>query len=329
MTVPVVDVHTHWVPPAAVEAFKRREDPPRIYEREGELWLQYGERMQRLVEPTMVDLDAKLASMERSGVDFAVLTNNIPGVDWFAPEEAVEVARAANDEFAAAASAHPDRFAALATLPCQVPEAAAAELERAVSIGLKGAHVYSNVAGKPLDDPSLRVIFDAAAALGVPISLHPTYPLAIEAYDVHALVPVLGYLADSTGAALRLVLDGLFERHPDLRLYLAHVGSLIPFIAGRIDYESTRVGKTGALRVPPTEHLRRLYTDSICVWPPALRLAVEFFGPDHVMLGTDEPFWDPNLAFETLERAGFDEAVERSIRSATAAELFGLERVLA
>ncbi len=319
----VVDVHTHYVPPALVEAYRRRQDPPRIFEGERGLMLQYGDRMARPVSADMVELDAKLASMDASGIDGAVLTVNIPGLDHFSPEEAVAVARDTNDQLAEAGRAHPGRFVALAALPMQAPDAAAAELERAVGAGLRGAHIYSNVEGRPLDDPRFRVVFDAAAALDVPVSLHPTYPIRVDAFDAHGLIPILGYLADSSAATLRLVLDGLFERHPGFKLVLAHVGSLIPYIAGRIDYESVRTGKLGALTNAPGEHLRLLYTDSICSWPPALKLAVDYFGDDKVMFGTDQPFWDPAVGFDTLAGADLSEEGLSAVGAGNARRLYG------
>jgi aminocarboxymuconate-semialdehyde decarboxylase len=318
----VVDVHTHYLPPAFVEAFRRRTEPPRIFEGGAGLMLQYGPRMARPIGPTMIDLDAKLADMRDSGIDGAVLTVNIPGLDWLPAAEAVAVARDTNDQLADAARTGGGDLVALAALPMQSPDDAASELERAVGRGLRGAHIYSNVAGRPLDGPEFRVVFDAAAALEIPISLHPTYPLSVEAFDVHALVPVLGYLADSTGATLRLVFDGLYERHPEFKLMLAHVGSLIPYLVGRIDYESTRMGALGALTAPPSEHLRRLYTDTICKWPPALKLAMDFFGEDKVMFGTDHPFWDPAVTFETLAGAGLSPEADEAVRRGNAVRLF-------
>ena len=324
MNAKVIDVHTHYVPPSLVQAFSRRSEPPRIFESDNGLMLQYGDRMARPVGPTMIDVDAKLGQMQAAGIDGAVLTVNIPGVDWFPPAEAIAVARDTNDELAEAARAHPRQIVALATLPLQAPDAAAAELERAAAAGLRGAHIYSNVAGRPLDAPEFRVVFEAAAALGVPISLHPTYPIGVEAFDVHALVPILGYLADSTGATLRLVLDGLYERHPDFKLVLAHVGSLIPYLVGRIDYESTRMGQLGELSVRPSEHLKQLYTDTICVWPPALKLALDFFGANKVMFGSDQPFWDPALTFDTLAAAELTPEVDEAVKSGNAGSLYGL-----
>jgi aminocarboxymuconate-semialdehyde decarboxylase len=160
----------------------------------------------------------------------------------------------------------------------------------------------------------------------VPLLVHPTYPLSARLLDAYALIPTLGFLVDTTTAALRLVLDGLYGRHPELKLVVAHAGSLLPQLAGRIDYEAARdPNGYGALSGPPGEHLRLLYTDCVCVWPPALRSAVELLGPDRVMFGSDYPFWEPERSVATLDEAGFDDDVTERLRHATARRLFSLD----
>jgi aminocarboxymuconate-semialdehyde decarboxylase len=124
---------------------------------------------------------------------------------------------------------------------------------------------------------------------------------------------------------MRLVLGGLYERHPDFKLVLAHSASLVPQLVGRIDYEAARApGGTGKLSVAPSEALARIYTDSVCVWPPALRSTLEFLGPEHIMFGSDYPFWDPQKSFDALDGAGFPDAVLDAVRSGNARRLFGL-----
>jgi aminocarboxymuconate-semialdehyde decarboxylase len=185
--------------------------------------------------------------------------------------------------------------------------------------------IYSNVAGRHLDEPKLRVVFDAAAQLEAPIYIHPTFPLTAGTVDAYALIPTLGFMFDTTTAALRLVLDGLFERHPDFRLVLAHAGSLLPQLAGRIDYEAARhANGRGALSVDPSEHLRLIHTDSVCVWPPALRSTLELLGPERVMFGSDYPFWNPDRSFATLGAAGLDSKTVTAIREVNARRLFRL-----
>ncbi|MEY2533826.1 MAG: aminocarboxymuconate-semialdehyde decarboxylase [bacterium] len=326
MSAGVVDVHTHYLPRELVGALAARRELPRISDGPGGTRvIEYGEGNVHPVLPAMGDVDLRLADMDRDGIDLAVVGVNVPGVDWFPGADGPAVARAVNDELAALVAAHPDRIAALATLPMQVPEAAASELERAAGAGFRGAMIYSNAAGTPLDAPELRVVFAAAAALDMPLFIHPTFPLSAATVDAYALMPTLGFLVDTTTAVLRLVLGGLYERHPDLKLVLAHAGSLIPQLVGRIDYEAARMENgMGVLSEPPSEHLRRLYTDCVCVWPPALRSTLAFLGPDQVMVGTDYPFWEPRLTLDTLTETGLSGEAAYAVRRGTAERLFGL-----
>jgi predicted TIM-barrel fold metal-dependent hydrolase len=322
----LVDVHTHYLPQTLVAALARRDDLPRISGPVDARVIEYGEGNVHPVLPAMSDLELRCADMDRDGIATAVLAVNVPGLDWFPPTEGPEVARAVNDELADVVGGGEGRLAALAALPMQVPEAAAAELERAVDLGFRGATIYSNVAGRGLHEPQFRDLFATAARLDVPLLVHPTYPLSARLLDAYALIPTLGFLVDTTTAALRLVLDGLYDRHPDLKLVLAHAGSLLPQLAGRIDYEAARdPNGYGALSGAPGEHLRLLYTDCVCVWPPALRSAVELLGPDRVMFGSDYPFWEPARSVTTLDEAGFDDDVTERLRHATARRLFALD----
>ena len=316
-----VDVHTHFLPATLVDALRRRTELPRISDGQ----IEYGEGNGHALLPNMGDLELRLHDMDEQGIDLAVLGANVPGVDWFPAGDAPAIARDVNDELNDLAAAHPDRLAALATLPMQAPDAAAAELERAVGGGAVGAMIYSNVAGTALDDPVFGVVFDAAAALGVPLYIHPTYPLVAKELDAYALISTLGFLVDTSTAALRLVLGGLYERHPDFALVLAHAGSLIPQLVGRIDYEAARMPNgMGSLSAPPSETLKLLYTDSVCVWSPALRSTLDLLGPERVMYGSDYPFWDPALGFRALDDAGLGDDVRGRVDGANAERIFGL-----
>jgi aminocarboxymuconate-semialdehyde decarboxylase len=324
--VPTIDVHSHYLAGSLVRALEKRTELPRISEGPTGPQIEYGQGNIHPVLPAMGDVELRLREMDEQGIDLALLSINIPGVDWFPRADGPAVAREVNDELAELVAGHPDRLKALATLPMQAPEDAAAELERTRAAGFAGAMVYSNVAGRPLDDPALRVVFDTAADLGAPIYIHPTFPLTAATVDAYALIPTLGFMFDTTTAAVRLVLGGLYQRHPDFRLILAHAGSLLPQLAGRIDYEAERhANGRGVLEVAPSEHLRLLYTDSVCVWPPALRSTIELLGPGRVMFGSDYPFWDPERTLRTIEASGLSDDVRRGIYSDNAGRLFALQ----
>lgn len=321
----LVDVHTHFLPASLADALERRSDFPRLERRGGAGYIHYGAGAGHALLPEMERLEVRLRDMERQGIETAILGVNVPGVDGFAAADAVAAAREANDELVDIVRSHDGRLAALAVLPAGDPAAAAAELERAVAAGLCGASLFSNVRGRPLDAPGMEAIFDAAARLDVPILLHPTFPLSAASVDAYALVPTLGFLFDTTTAVLRLVLAGLYERHPGLKLIVPHTASLVPWLAGRIDYEAERMPNgMGVLTVPPSEHLRLLYADIVCDWPPAVRMLVEFLGAERVMFGSDYPFWDPARSVRALDAASLPSADAERVRASTARALFGL-----
>jgi aminocarboxymuconate-semialdehyde decarboxylase len=322
----VIDVHSHYLAPSLTAALAARTEPPRIVVDGGGRSIEYGQGSGHPLLAEMTELERQLRSMDEDGVEVAVLSTNIPGVDWFAPDDAAAIARDVNDELAAAVGAHPSRFAALAVLPMGRPERAAVELERAVANGLRGAMIYSNVAGEALDLNGARPVLEVAERLGVPVGIHPTFPLSAATMRAYALIPTLGFLVDTTTAALRLVLDGLFELFAELPLYLPHAGSLLPQLAGRADYEATRAGPAGlgAMRGLPSEHLRLIHTDAVCAWPPALRSALELFGPERVMFGGDYPFWERARTTRTLGSVELAPNERAAIERDNARRLFSL-----
>lgn len=320
-----VDVHTHYMAEALASALEARTELPRISREQDKRVIDYGHGNGHDLLPSMVDLDTQLHEMDTAGIDLALLAVQVPGVDWFDPADGVTVARDVNDELADVSRAHPDRLAALALLPMQAPEEAAAELERAVSAGLKGAVVFSNIAGVDLDSAECQVVFDTAGRLDVPVMIHPTYPLSASATDAYALIPTLGFLVDTSMATLRLIFAGLYERYPEFKLHLCHAASLLPQLAGRIDYEGTRFpGGTGKLETLPSERIGQLYTDTVCVWEPALRSAIALVGPERMMFGSDYPFWHAEATIEMLDGARFDGDLRSAIESENAIRLYDL-----
>ena len=287
--------------------------------------IDYGPRSAVPLHAGFTDIDVIIQRMDEASIDHSVLSVTIPGVDWFGQGEASAIADECNRETAELCRLHPGRLSGLATVPMQYPDEAADVLRRAVEMGLKGAMIYSNVAGGHLDDPSRRRFFDEAAELDVPILLHPTYPLCAPTVSAHGMIEIVGFLFDTTTAALRLVFDGLYERHPDFKFIVPHAGSLIPYFLGRIDYfGAMRPGSTGELSTPASEQIRNFFVDSVCNWPPALRLTLDFFGVDKLMLGSDHPFWPMSLATEALDSLDLTAMDRAKIEYENAATLFRL-----
>jgi aminocarboxymuconate-semialdehyde decarboxylase len=320
----LIDVHTHFFPEQLLNAFASRRTPPYLDHSGPDAFVRFGPGRQYPVTERMLDIEVKLAQMDQAGIDRSVLSINMPGVDGLG-ELAPEVARGANDGLHAAAQRDPRRLSWMAVMPMERPNAVVDELRRCAELGACGVMINSNVSGRPLDLETDSGLFETAHELGLAIMVHPAFPLAGDTVAEYQLTSILGFLFDTTTVTMRLVLAGMFDRYPDLKFVVSHVGGLIPFIIGRIDYLSTkRPGGTGALSVAPSEHLRKLYVDGVCLWPPALRLGIEFFGADHVMFGSDDPYWQMPDAVETLTAASLPSEQRRQVSGGTAAVLLGL-----
>jgi len=323
----LIDVHSHYMPKAVARALEQRAETPRIFKRDGKMLIEYGERSVAPLAPVFFEPELILEQMHGAGIDHAVLSVSIPGVDWLGAEHGEDVAEAANEETASIVGRYPDRFSGLATVPLQAPERAAEVLRRSVALGLKGAMIYSNVAGAHLDEPSRRVFFDAASSLDVAVMLHPTYPLCAPSMMAGGMIEMTGFLVDTTTATLRLVFDGLFERHPDFKFIVPHAGSLIPYFVGRIDHfgRVQRPGSTGAITGPASDHIRKLYVDTVSEWPPAVRLCCDFFGVDRIMHGTDHPFWPMALGPRLLGQLELSAEDRAKIEHKNAARVFQIQ----
>jgi 2,3-dihydroxybenzoate decarboxylase len=223
-------------------------------------------------------------------------------VQIFDAATAASLARAANDELAAAIAAHPTRFAGLAAIAPQDPATAARELERGVrALGLKGAIVNSHTRGEYLDDPKFWDIFAAAEALDVPIYLHPNTPsnAMIAPFIERGLDgAVFGFAVETGLHALRIVVSGALDRFPKLRIVLGHLGEGLPYWLFRIDFmhgASVRSGRYASqpkLARKASEYLREhfYYTTSGMAWTPPIRYAQEVMGMDRVMYAMDYPY---------------------------------------
>jgi len=279
----------------------------------------------------------RLAAMDAAGIEMAVLSHTVPGVQGIADRAAaVSAAREANDFLAErAVRRHPDRFAGFASVPLQDPEAAARELERAVTkLGFKGALVngFTGPGGPEtasyLDEPQCLPFWEAAAALRVPIYLHPRPPVEQRAYAGHAelLGATWGFAPETATHALRLVYSGLFDRLPGLTVILGHLGETLPFFAWRIQhcFEYNPSDKRPKRRLQ--DYLAENFyvsTSGNCN-DQALITAILTIGADRILFAVDYPYETTEPAAAWIERAPISENDRRKIAHLNARALFGL-----
>src|SRR5437764_7537993 len=237
--------------------------------------------------------------MDEAGIDLQVLSHANPGLQKLDAESAVALARGANDRLHETVRAHPDRFAAFAAIPTPDPKAAADELERTVTrLGFKGALVNGLTNGRFLDDKRFWPIFERAAALDVPLYMHPSipHPAVIEAYykDYIEQYPSLlraawGFTVETATQGIRLVLSGVFDKYPGLKIILGHLGESLPFSLWRIDMALQRPGNA---RTPFRDTFREHFwiTTSGNFSTPALLCCVMEMGADRILFSVDYPF---------------------------------------
>jgi 2,3-dihydroxybenzoate decarboxylase len=246
------------------------------------------------------DLGAlRLQEMDEAGIDVQVISHGAPSTQRLEPDTAVRLARNANDRLAQAIAVHPDRFAGFAALPTPAPEAAADELERAVTtLGFKGAMVHGLTNGVFFDDKRFWPICARAEALNVPLYMHPAVPhrAVAEAYykDYLADFPALltaawGFTVETATQGIRLVLSGVFEAYPKLKIILGHMGEGLPFLLWRIDHTLSRPGNRPlSFREQFSQHF--YITTSGNFSTPALLCSMMELGVDRILFSVDWPF---------------------------------------
>jgi aminocarboxymuconate-semialdehyde decarboxylase len=326
-----IDAHAHVIVPellrdgASGDAWR-----PRVWWEDGVQFVELGGRTIRAAVREFVDADAILAEQDAAGIDRVVLCPwvNLLGYDA-EPAAALERARIQNGGLAALQAAHPDRVSVLGTVPLQDPELAAGELEALMGTGsFAGVEIAASVRGAYLGDDSLEPFWAAAEQTGALVFVHPsTRGFTDAVFDDYYLWNLVGNPMETTIAGAHLVLAGVLERHPAVRVLLAHGGGTLPALRGRLRHGASFQPQAKARLTEPVEDsLRRLYYDTVTHDAGLLRELVAFAGAEHVLLGSDYPFdmADPRPA-ETVAAAGLHPDDEQAVLGASAARLLGLE----
>ncbi|MBI2370542.1 MAG: amidohydrolase [Deltaproteobacteria bacterium] len=328
----IVDVHSHFFPPAFLEEIGRRGGKYDVQLQRGTegqpVLVQQGRRHPAL--RPFSDIQERLAYMDGAGIDVHALSLSAQ-LNLFWPEgaDALALCELLNDEYARLAQAHPGRFVGVAAVPLQDVPLALKELDRAVTKrGLRAVGILSNVRGTYLDDPRFYPFYERVQDLGVPIQVHPANPVGKEQMQEFELMNSVGFPLDSTLSIARLILSGTLERFPRLRFIYYHGGGAIPYVKGRMDHnwgQRQEARKAIALR-PPSAYLEQFYFDTILHDHRALAYLIEAVGADQVVLGSDCAYdmadLDPVGSLKAVP--GLAEEARRKILGENAARLYRL-----
>lgn len=319
-----IDCQSHLFCPELVAFMEKRKTDPRVYTKDGVRILQMGDWL-RKIPPLYMDVDAKLATMDAAGIQLTALSINDPGPEWFGADGPA-VAQLLNDYIAGLVKKHPTRFFGLCVLPLQDMRASLAELDRCVKqLGMKGILLYTNLAGRFADEPEFRPLFARAVELDVPVLLHPAKPITTEFVKAYEMTSTLGNMFDNTIALTRLLMSGILDELPKLKLVCPHLGGTLPYIVGRLDHQVT-VLKRGPrnLTRAPSEYLRNIWMDVVSPLPLAVKFGHDFIGSDRLLFSSDHPWVEPSLIIDTVNAAGLSASAQEKIFSTNARKLFRL-----
>ncbi|MCI0491020.1 MAG: amidohydrolase [Blastocatellia bacterium] len=288
----VIDFHNHFYPPQYVEALQSGPSAYKVtFDSEANPVL-HSPGDYNILVPSHRLLDIRKIAIERAGVSKQIISFTAPGTLIEDPARSVELSRKVNDVLADVQREHTDHFAALGTLPLNDPEASVTELERAITeLGLKGIALFSNANGVALSDKRFWPLYEKASELNVVFFMHPNYPVGVEAMKDYMLMPLVGFMADTTLATASLVFSGVIENFPNIKWVLGHLGGTIPYIAERLDrgYEAYEQCRENISR-PPSYYLKKyFYYDTVNFDVKALQFAIDFAGADHIVAGSDYP----------------------------------------
>jgi aminocarboxymuconate-semialdehyde decarboxylase len=322
----IIDFHNHYYPPEYLDALAPSGSTLKItHDPEGNPVVHYPGDYNVMVRGHR-DIAYRQSVLDELCVDTQVISLTTPGTHVERPPVAVKLAAITNDAFARVRSERGTRFIPLATLPLCDPNASVIELVRAMdALKMPGAMLFSNVNGIGLDDQQFWPVYEAANDRDAVLMIHPTYPVGVEAMREYWLMPLNGFLFDTTLAASKLVFSGVVKRYPRIRWVLGHLGGTIPYLAERLD-RGFRAFKDCRVHIdePPTAYLKRhFWYDTVNFAQGPLKLAIEFAGADHILAGSDYPHMIGSipLMLEAIRRLPISQSDQAGILGGNAARL--------
>jgi len=324
----IIDFHNHFYPPEFIAAVRKGPSNFRVTDDEKGNPVLHSPGDYNVVVPGHRDIEHRTRVLDEAGVDMQVLTFTCPGTSLETPERAAALAPVINDALAKIKNESGTRFTALAHLPMNNPPAAEKEAERALAeLGFSGFMPFGNANGVPLADQRNWPLFEVVNQHEAVMYIHPTYPLGVEAMTDYMLMPMVGFLFDTTLAATHLVMAGVPERFPKIKWALGHLGGTIPYVVERLDrcfhaYEISRKH----ISKPPSEYLKHFYYDTVNFDLNALHLALDFVGADQILAGSDYPHLIGSLEKmkDSIRGLGLSPEDEEKILGGNARRLLGM-----
>jgi aminocarboxymuconate-semialdehyde decarboxylase len=286
----VIDAFCHLYPKKLLKAFVKAKLP----------WIPASLAFEPTEKPHFYDPETRIKYMDKFGIDLQVVAPVSPQL-WIPPvPNRLELAKIANDSVFEIVEKYPERFMGVAMVPFLTGEALD-ELDRAITdLGMKGAQIFSNIDGKPLDSPEFIPFYEKMCRYDLPIWIHPTDTPSYGWMDEYDLNGMLGWAFDTSLAMCRLALGGVLQKYPSLKFIAHHSGGMISFYDLRVRNCGKRLRGKDVI-----DYFKMFYVDTSMVSIPALKCSLSFFGPEHTVFAIDYPFGLPSpeeATRETLKR---------------------------
>ncbi len=323
-----IDVHSHLVYLPYLEYLAGRSSLPQGVLRGGTYFVSCTGGYLHASPLVHADVDQKLKDMEDLGISMSVLSHGMPGPELLGGSEADDWASRINDHLAEVIQAHPGKFQAWATLGWGSAERTIAEVDRCIKqLGFKGVYLFSNINQKTLDSKEFWPVYKHIDSLCVAMDMHPTAPINMNGIDHRPLVPGMAFMFDTTLATVRMVMSGLFQEYPNLKLIVPHTGGFVPFIRGRVgrmidawDSPDDWVDLSDSSQVS----FDKIYVDTVAHSPEALEYCYKVYGAEMLLYGTDHPFAHFEVYNEMVDNLACTDAERELISHGNAEKLLGL-----
>jgi len=328
-----IDIHTHVIPkniPDWASKFGYGEFIKLDHHKSCCARMLKGDKFFREIESNCWDPDVRITECNNHGVHVQVLST-IPVMFsyWANAKDCLEISMFLNDHIAEIVSRHPQRFVGLGTIPLQDPQLAIAELERCMSIGLKGVQIGSHVNDWNLNEPELFSFFEAAQNLGAAVFVHPWDMMGQEKMQKYWLPWLVGMPAETSLAICSMIFGGVFEKLPNLKVAFAHGGGAFPSTIGRIEHGFNCRPDLVAVdnKINPREYLGKFYLDSLVHDQEMLKFLINTVGADKVALGSDYPFpLGETTPGRLIDESSLDNKVKERILHGSALEWLSMSK---
>ena len=323
MSVTKFDLHTHYY---TQEYFDRIHDLPSEFSfaqsPTGQTIITFRGARFFGVTPAMTDVAKRLEDMDRVGIDTEVVSLSTPNVFFTSGKHQPAVAKLINDAYADLISRHPKRFKGFASIPMDAPDEALKELHRAIDeLKLNGVVLLSNIGGNALTALQYRPFFEEANRMSLCIFLHPMLPTNAEPFREYVLGPIIGFPFDTTLAVARMCYEGMFEKLPNIRWIVGHLGGAVPYLMERMDNGFRDFAECRQnIDKLPSEYLKQLYYDTVSFSPYTLKMVRDMVGADHMVMGSDYPHLLGSIdrAVSSIENLPIADGEKEQIFSGTA-----------